>query len=174
MANVNPIAGATGPACRRVESPAHLRALLAVQLGLFGGQLIMGMVVNLYVQIPDVHPGTANGEHGYFVDLVGSLIWAMSGGPVGLTLHVFLGLALILLGLALVHVARSAGRTQIALLVAGVLLTIGAAFNGGSFLIFGNDDNLSSLLMEILFTSASACYIVALVGATPVGQVGKP
>jgi hypothetical protein len=44
-----------------------------------------------------------------------------------------------------------------------MLCTIGAAFNGGSFLIFGDDDDLASLIMECLFTIAAACYVTTLV-----------
>jgi hypothetical protein len=142
-----------------------VRIALAVQLSLFAAELIIGIVVNLYVKVPDVHPGSASLGGGYFGNLAAVLSWALLTGPIPLTLHVILGLALIGFGLGLVVLARGGGPLQATLIRFGALFTIGAAFNGGSFLIFGNDDNLSSLIMEILFTAAAACYVITLVRA---------
>lgn len=151
-----------------VPSARILRAALAVQLALFAAQLIIGIVVNLYVKVPDVHPGSASAAPatGYFGDLGAVLAWALTAGPFPLTLHVVLGIVLIVIGLGLIPLARGGGAAQIILTTIAALCTIGAAFNGGSFLIFGNDDNLSSLIMESLFTAAATCYVTVLVRAT--------
>ncbi|MDQ2738072.1 MAG: hypothetical protein M3Y35_05505, partial [Actinomycetota bacterium] len=154
---------AAGP----VPSARILRAALAVQLALFAAQLIIGIVVNLYVKVPDVHPGSASGSPttGYLGDLGAVLAWALTAGPVPLTLHVVLAIVLIVIGLGLVPLARHGGPAQIILTTLAAACTIGAAFNGGSFLIFGNNDNLSSLIMESLSTAAAACYVTVLVRA---------
>ncbi len=150
-----------------VPSARILRAALAVQLALFAAQLIIGIVVNLYVKVPDVHPGSASAAPttGYLDDLGAVLAWALTAGPFPLTLHVVLAIVLIVIGLALIPLARRGGPAQIILTTFAAACTIGAAFNGGSFLIFGNDDNLSSLIMESLSTAAAACYVTVLVRA---------
>lgn len=156
-------AAAAGP----VPSARILRAALAVQLALFAAQLIIGIVVNLYVKVPDVHPGSASAapSTGYFGDLGAVLAWAVTAGPVP---HVVLTIVLIVIGLGLIPLARGGGPAQIILTTLAALCTIGAVFNGGSFLIFGNDDNLSSLIMESLAAAAAAatCYVIVLVRAT--------
>ncbi len=160
----------TTAVARPVPSARILRAALAVQLALFAAQLIIGIVVNLYVKVPDVHPGSASAAPatGYFGDLGAVLAWALTAGPVPLTLHVVLAIVLIVIGAGLIPLARRGGPAQIILTTLAALCTIGAAFNGGSFLIFGNDDNLSSLIMESLSTAAAACYVTVLVRAATV------
>lgn len=126
--------------------------LLGVQLALFAVQLVIGIVVNLYTTIPDAHPGSSSRGGAYFSNLSTVLWWALfrrSGHP------------------ARAHRARpgadparpradplglGAGALRTTLVTVAAACTIGAAFNGGSFLNFGNHDNLSSLIMEILFT----------------------
>ncbi|HLI37078.1 MAG TPA: hypothetical protein VKV80_07020 [Streptosporangiaceae bacterium] len=139
---------------------------LGVQLALFAAQLVIGIVVNLYAPIPAAHPGSASRGGGYFANLGRVIPWALTSGPATLAAHVALGLALIAIGIVLVVLAvRAGGAGGITLSSLGLAFTIGAAFNGGSFLIFGNDDNLSSLIMGILFTAAAASYVLALVTA---------
>lgn len=162
-------ARAAPPATGTPRSPSPVgRVVLAVQLSLFAAELIIGIVVNLYLKVPDVHPGSASAAPGpgYFGDLLAVLAWALSAGPFALTLHVALGLALIVLGFVLIPLARGSGATAITLITLAALFTLGAALNGGSFLIFGNDDSLSSLIMESLFTAAATCYVITLVRGT--------
>ena len=45
------------------------------------------------------------------------------------------------------------------------MVTIGAAFNGGSLPVVGNHDAVSSLIMECLVTRAAGYCVVALVHA---------
>jgi hypothetical protein len=151
------------PSTARVGAVRALRVGLGVQLVVFAVQSIIGMVVNLDVTIPDVHPGSASKGGSYFGNLGAVLGWSMGAGP-GLAAHVGLALVLIVVALVLVWLAL-ASRDAVAstMVVLAALCSIGAAFNGGSFLINGNHDTLSSLMMEILFTVAAACYIVALV-----------
>jgi hypothetical protein len=140
--------------------------MTSVQLALFAAQLIIGIVVNLYTRIPDTHPGSSSRGGGYFADLGRVIAWALTSGPLTLGLHVALGLALIVVGIgAVAGAARAGGAGIITLSLLGLAFTIGAAFNGGSFLIFGNGDNLSSLIMEVLFTAAAASYVIALAAA---------
>lgn len=170
MAAERRVTGPTGSPGRGGDGPLRsgraLRMLLGVQLALFAAQLVIGIVVNLYAAIPDAHPGSSSRGGAYFSNLGTVLWWALSAGPAILAVHVALGLALILLALALVPLGLGAGALRTTLVSLAAACTIGAAFNGGSFLIFGNHDNRSSLIMEILFTAAATCYVITLVASS--------
>src|SRR5437667_424498 len=58
------------------------------------GQFLLGTAVNLFVKIPDNHPGANPPE--YFGGVVQSVSWAVLHGPVLLQLHAVLGLILVI------------------------------------------------------------------------------
>jgi hypothetical protein len=142
-----------------MNATRRLRHLTLVTMILLLIQASIGMVVNLYVVIPDNHPGAEPSD--YFSGSARSVFWSIGNGAIALAIHAALGLAL---GLFVIWVAARAvalGRppVQFWAVLAG-LLVLGAGFNGASFLDFNN--NISTLLMALLAFGALACYTVVL------------
>jgi hypothetical protein len=116
-------------------------------------QFALGMVANLYVTVPAHHPGAHPSN--YLSGSASSVGWALGHGATALAAHAALGLALVAFALATAAFALAlrTGRTAA---IAGVLLIIGAGFNGASFLDF--NENVSSLIMALLFAAATLSY----------------
>lgn len=127
-------------------------------------QFVVGMIANLYVQIPRVHPGT-RGATPFSENLqqtVQGLGWALAHGALALRVHVALGLALGLASLALVGLAIAArSRAWIIVGVIGFLSITGAGANGVAFLNAGGEA-INSLAMAIDFLLALVAYGVGL------------
>ncbi len=122
-------------------------------------QFFLGMVTNLYVTIPDHHPG-ANAQN-YFSGAASSVGWAISGGAVWLAMHATLGLLLVIGAIEfIVAAARSRNATWLWASIAGAAFIMGAAFNGASFLVFNKD--YSSLIMAGLFGLGLTSYILGI------------
>jgi hypothetical protein len=134
-------------------------ATLGLLIGLIV-QFLAGMWVNLFVTIPDVHPGAKPDE--YFSGSAQSVVWAITqSGLPALVFHALLGLLLVLGSLSLaIQVRRLHRRSLTAAGILGFLLVLGAGFNGASFLDFGED--FSSMIMATLFALALACYVSIL------------
>ncbi len=109
-----------------------LRRLTILMLLLLAVQFLLGMVVNLFVQVPSVHPGV--GASNYFQGVVQGVAWALVHAPLGLLVHAIVGLLLFLTSLS---------------------------FNGASFMNYGGH-NFSSLLMSIGFLLAAVAYTIGL------------
>lgn len=136
-----------------------LRILLLLMVLVILCQAALGMAVNLFVTIPGHHPGSQPSN--YLAGSADSIGWSLGHGKVVLAAHVALGLALVVVAIALaVAVLRTRRRAVAAWSVLGGLLTIGAAFNGASFLDFNKD--VSSLIMALLAFGAIASYVAAL------------
>jgi hypothetical protein len=119
-------------------------------------QFLVGMLVNLFVTIPDSHPGSQPTE--YFAGSFQSVTWAISSGPGLLVAHVVLGLLLGIGSLALIVRIRALGRRRLTVAaVLGFLLVVGAGDNGASFLDFNED--YSSMIMATLFAAALLSYV---------------
>ena len=139
------------------------RAALVGQLILLAAQFALGMAVNLFTRVPAVHPGSVRPGSDYFTSLARALSWAMTGGDMLLRVHVIAGLLAVAAGLVLVAAAMWAGGRRRAVAAwSGLAFVVGAGFNGGSFLIFGDGDKLASFLMASLFLLAVVVYGVAL------------
>jgi hypothetical protein len=142
-----------------------LRIQTIVLLWLFAVQFLAGMTLNLFIQIPKHHPGTVGAN--YFSQSWSSLLWALSGGGGwALVVHASLAVVLFLGTLALFLCSlRPSGRgwrwgTGIASLV-----TLGALFNGLSFLDFNED--FSSMIMAIGWLVVVAILAFLLVRSRP-------
>ena len=148
-------ATARDPAVRRRVRGATLGFLFALIV-----QFLAGMWVNLFVSIPDAHPGARPDE--YFSGSVQSVAWAITqSGLPALVFHAVLGLLLVGGGASLIVQVRPLHRRSLtAAAVLGFLLVLGAGFNGASFLDFG--ENVSSMIMATLFALALACYVSIL------------
>src|SRR6185437_12959101 len=128
-------------------------------------QFVLGMTLNLFVKIPDVHPGTSGEE--YFGRSFTSLVWALSGaGGPALFTHALLGSVLFagavtLFVICLLHRARGwRWLTGIA-----AFFTFGAFFNGMSFLDYGED--FSSAIMAGCWLVSTGAIVVALIRHRP-------
>lgn len=147
---------------RSTRSP-RLRGLTVVILVLLATQFLLGMAVNLFVTIPTNHPGANPPE--YFSGVYQSVKWSItpSSSPLWLLLHAGLGLALVILTLVLLVSAIVARKGKwIVIAIIGFVGTLGAGFNGGSFLNYNAD--FSSMLMSVGFILAMLVYSLALVG----------
>ncbi|MBO0822384.1 MAG: hypothetical protein J2P27_00825 [Actinobacteria bacterium] len=123
-------------------------------------QYLLGMVVNLDVELPARHPGA--GASNYFSGVASGLGWVISDGPGWAAAHAALGLALVVTAFAaMTLVWRDGSRTERTMTVLSLLFIIGAGFNGASFVNYGRD--ISSLIMAALWALATACYVTATV-----------
>jgi hypothetical protein len=138
---------ASGKHVRRAELEGVRRVSLAA-LVMLVVQYGLGIILNLYVAVP------ASDAHG-------GLMQEIASGPLMLTLHALLGLALI--GAALVLLIRAV-RLQdrmIAVLAATGLTAIGGAFASGEIFV-RNGQSGASLAMALLTGVALLCYIGTL------------
>lgn len=127
----------------------------------FGLQFLLGMTLNLFVQLPSVHPGTVGGE--YFSQSWNSLVWALSfGGGWALFLHVLVAL-LLFAGCLGLFISGLTKHDKVWSWSGGVatFFTLGALFNGLSFVDYNHD--FSSMIM-------ATCWVVA-VGALVFGMI---
>jgi hypothetical protein len=141
----------------RVTASRSLRTASIAVLVLLLIQFVIGMAVNLFVQIPRNHPGARPPE--YFSGAAQSVAWAVSAGPFWLLVHAGLGLVLVAAGAVLLAMAIAARRRgPIIGAVIGLLAVVGAGFNGASFLNY--DEDFSSMLMSAAFAVAVAAYAI--------------
>ncbi len=132
-----------------------IRSLTAFILLLLAVQFLVGMVVNLFVQLPDTHPGAQAGD--YFSGVAQGVSWAIGAGALPLQVHVVIGLLLLVTSLAILGLAiASRQRTWIVAAVLGWIGITAAGFNGASFLNYGHD--FSSMLMATGFLVAIVSY----------------
>lgn len=111
-------------------------------------QFLAGMVANLWYGIPKVHSG-AN-TVGYFGGVIQVIWWGLTRSVWSLQAHVAIGLILVLATSTLLAFAISSKRTGwIVTALCGWAGTVGAAFNGASFVIYGRE--FSFFLMGIGF-----------------------
>jgi lysylphosphatidylglycerol synthetase-like protein (DUF2156 family) len=138
---------ASGKHTRRMELEAVRQVCLAALIMLVV-QYGLGISLNLYIAVPasDAHAG---------------IMQEIANGPVMLTLHALLGLALI--GAALVLLLRAIRLEDrvTAVLAAAGLTAIGGAFASGEIFV-RNGQNGASLAMALLTAVALLCYIGAL------------
>ena len=140
-------------------SQLRLRALTAIILVLLAAQFLVGVLVNLYVQVPAVHPGANAPE--YFSGVVLGVAWALLHAPLWLQLHAIVGLLLFIASVLLIGFAIAARRRAwIILSIIGLFGIIAGGFNGASFMNYGHD--FSSLLMSLGFLLSAIPYIIGL------------
>ncbi len=143
--------GALAPNSTGKPSARHIGILRRASLGalvMLVLQLCLGMAVNLYVSTKDATPG------GGFFPAIGH---AISNGPVSLTLHVIVGIFLLVASLVLlVQAARSGHRLVIVLSAVGFIAVLGAFTQGAEFANKGQ--NGASMAMAVLAGVAMLCY----------------
>jgi hypothetical protein len=126
---------------------------------LLAAQFLIGMVVNLFVTVPAVHPGAQASE--YFLGVVQGVAWALFNAPFWLLIHVIIGLLLFLTPIGLMAFSIASRRREwIIISVLGFIGMVFAGFNGASFLNYGAD--ISSLLMSIGFLLAAVSFTIGI------------
>lgn len=133
-----------------------LRGACLVTLAAIAVQFSLGIILNLYVQVPssDAHAGW---------------LQEIETAPAALTLHAVLGL-LLLGGAAIVAIQAIAVRhgALIAVAAAGIVALIGAFAAGEEFVKDGS--NGASLTMALLACVALVCYVVVQAIASAVAR----
>ncbi len=158
--------GSTKILTTRRRSTSLFRGLIMAILILLAAQFLVGMLVNLFVTVPAVHPGASASN--YFIGVVQGVIWALGNATLYLLLHVIFGLLLFLASIVLLVVSIAARRRAwIITSILGLLGIMAAGFNGASFMNYGQ--NLSSLLMSLGFLLAVIPYVIGLT-ITPTKQ----
>lgn len=138
---------------------SRLRTLTAIILVLLAAQFLVGMLVNLFVQVPAVHPGSNASE--YFSGVVVGVAWALLHAPLWLQIHAIVGLLLFTASLLLIGFAIAARRRAwIILSIIGLFGIMAGGFNGASFMNYGHD--FSSLLMSLGFLLSAIPYVIGL------------
>ena len=141
------------------KTPSLLHTIDAILLILLAGQFLIGMLVNLYVQVPSVHPGRKAPE--YFSGVFQGVSWALFNAQWQLLIHVVVGLLLFVLSIVLLVLAIIARQGRwITVSVLGFLGIVAAGFNGASFMNYGED--FSSLLMAVGFLLAASSYTIGI------------
>jgi hypothetical protein len=150
---------ASGRHTRRA-GPTGLRRLSLAALVMLVVQYGLGIVLNLYVTVP------ASDEHA-------GIMQEIASGPLTLTLHALLGLALVTTAIVLLVRAVGTGDRPIAVLAAAGLTAIGGAFASGEIFVRSGEQG-ASLAMALLTGVALLCYIgaLALVGSARRRAVG--
>ena len=142
-----------------MASTRQVRISFLFALVMLIAQFLLGMAVNLFVKIPDEHPGANPPE--YFSGVAQSVSWAIVHGNLWLAIHAGFGLVLVIAAVGtLVQAIGSRHRGLIASAVFGFIGVLAAGFNGGSFLNYHQD--FSSMLMATGFAIAIAAYSVGL------------
>jgi hypothetical protein len=119
----------------------------------------LGTFVNLFVSIPRHHAGSQPTD--FFGGSWRSVIWAIGHGAIALVIHTVLGLLLAIMVIGIIARAISIGRRSVTLWATlGALFTIGAGFNGASFLDYNKD--VSSFLMTILALASLLCFVIVI------------
>lgn len=146
-----------------MASTRQLRISFLFALVMLIAQFVLGMAVNLFVKIPDSHPGANPPE--YFSGVAQSVTWAILHGHILLAIHAGFGLVLVFAAIGtLVQAIGNRGRGIVASAVFGFIGVLGAGFNGGSFLNYHED--VSSMLMATGFAIAAVGYSAGLYIAT--------
>jgi hypothetical protein len=137
----------------------QLRISFLFALVMLIAQFLLGMAVNLFVKIPDQHPGANPPE--FFSGVAQSVTWAILHGHVLLAIHSGFGLVLVIASLGtLVQAIANRRRGIVVPAVLGFIGVLAAGFNGGSFLNYHQD--FSSMLMSTGFAVAVVAYSVGL------------
>ena len=116
-------------------------------------QFIFGMTANLFVTLPEQHPGVGSTE--YFGGVLKGLIWALDGGGGWvLATHAYIALTLVIgAGILFFMSVWLKSKQWIIASTTALLFTIGAFFNGLSFINYNHD--FSSMIM-------ACCWLVAV------------
>ncbi|HZD65308.1 MAG TPA: hypothetical protein VE152_04345 [Acidimicrobiales bacterium] len=121
----------------------------------------LGMWVNLYARVPPADHGAGLGSGVAKAVVNGGLVTVIANGPVGLSVHVVVGLILLLTAIFVVVRAAFARRALLVSTAAvGLAAMLVAAGGGARFVGQGNPN--ASLVMALGTGLAILCYAVIL------------
>jgi len=128
-------------------------------LSMLAIQFILGMILDLFVELPKQHAGTTGG---FFSRALHGFIWALSsGGGIVLTLHVLVAIGLLLGSIGLIIRSAVLGsKFWLSISIAGALGIFTALTNGLAFIGYSNDVN--SFVMAIGFIVTTVAYTTGL------------
>lgn len=138
-----------------------LRKQSIALLSMLALQFILGMILNLFVTIPNKHPGQFGN---YFVRSGHSFAWAITlGGGVALFLHVLVAIGLLAGSIAfVVRAAKAHNKRWIWISSIGLVGILAAFSNGLSFLDFNH--NVNSFIMAMGYIVATIAYSTGIIG----------
>ena len=131
----------------------RLRIRAIILLALFGLQFLLGMTLNLFINLPANHPGTT--QTNYLTRSWHGLGWALSfSGGAALAIHVYVGLGL-MIGCIALTIDAVISKNRLWSYIGGLatLFTIGALANGLGFIDYNH--NFSSMIM-------ATCWLVSV------------
>ena len=140
--------------------PSASRTIALTICGLLAVQFLLGMYVNLYVNLPSV---TTTVGGGFVGPMMGRFAEMFSPGLPVLMAHMMLGMILIVTGvIALIVAMSSQDHFAIGWSATGLAALIASAYGGITFFMFGHS-NLASYLMAVGFLVCFASYLVIAV-----------
>jgi len=158
--------GVTGRSRSSLASGAA-RGFALVVCGLLAVQFLLGMYVNLYVNLPPV----TSGSGGLGGSMMGRFGTMFSPGRPLLMAHMMLGMLLVVTGIVALFVAASSGdRFAIGWSVTGLAALLVAGYGGISFFMFGHS-NVDSYLMAVGFLVSFAAYLTGAIRSSASGPV---
>ena len=141
------------------STPGASRGAALVLCGLFAVQFLLGIYLNLYINLPPVTSSSGGLER----SMMGRFGTMFSPGRPVLTAHIMLCMLLVVVGVfALVIAASSGNRFAIGWSASGLVGLLVAGYGGISFLMFGHN-NLDSYLMAVGFLVSFTAYLVGAV-----------
>lgn len=148
-------------ATRKFASLKMLQMRGKLMVGFLIAQYVVGMVLDFFIQLPDKHPGTADGA--YLSRAWDGFAWALTGGGgPALASHVGIATLLVLGGVATLAFAI-AGRNKVWIIAAsfGLLGVVLALLNGIEFINTGLDKHSFAMAMAFmiaLFSYGAGLY----------------
>lgn len=147
-----------------------IRRLALALVGLCLIQFIIGMGLNLFVNITRQHPGATGSD--YFGRSFHSVVWSLSHGGL-LAFHTGLGILVLVAAVSLAVATFKAPQLGLRSVgVAGALAVLASGYNGADFLDFNED--FSSMLMAVLFAIAVFCFSLILARVAARAPGGLP
>ena len=158
--------GVTGRSGSFLASGAA-RGFALVVCGLLAVQFLLGMYVNLYVNLPPLTSST----RGFGGSMMGRFGTMFSPGRPLLMAHMMLGMLLVVTGIVALFVAASSGdRFAIGWSTTGLAALLVAGYGGISFFMFGHS-NVDSYLMAVGFLVSFAAYLTGALRSSASGPL---
>lgn len=135
------------------------RWVAPVICGLLAVEFLIGMYMNLYVNLPQI----ANNSREFGGSMMGRFGMMFSPDQPLLMVHMMLGMFLVVIGVVvLVVAAHSRDRFSIGWSATGLAALVIAGYGGISFFMFGHSDG-DSYLMAVGFLVSFAAYLAGAI-----------
>jgi len=150
----------TNPKLAAAASPEALQFRGKLMVGFLVAQYVIGMILDFFIGLPTVHPGTADGP--YLARVWEGFTWALTGGG-GAALASHVGIATLLIlgaGASLYFSIMARHKTWIIASSVGAFGVLIAWLNGIEFINTAQDKH--SFAMAIAFMIALVSYCAGL------------